>query len=113
MGCVRILFMGGIRIRVKHMDTLFSKLIEQVPSAAAIILVTYLFLNAQEKQEEQRIKTSEQQLEHEREINNLWAKTVKQISEEQDKNFQIIIEKIQKHEDESRRRHSKLKARAV
>lgn len=71
------------------MDNWITELIRQVPSAAAVIGTVYLFLRFIEKREERqatnaRDKSIEDRA-HLMDLQQLWAGTVKNIIEQQDK----------------------------
>ncbi len=106
------------------MDSIFVELIKQAPIAAAFIVMVWLFLRAEEKREGRRVanaKASEQErrnhenkmleerLQHEREINNMWTNFMKNLIDEQKKNFEDVVLKIHEHEIQSRKRYERMK----
>lgn len=99
------------------------ELIKQLPSAAAIIFVTYLFLRNESEREKARteaaIKAEEKRVEnakaleqerqkHEREINNLWAGFLKRLAEDNAENFKALVQEIHAHEDKALARYNRL-----
>ena len=106
------------------MEGIFSELIKQAPTAAAIILVAYMFLQAEKQREERRVEADKKSEEtrvanakaleqerqaHERDINNMWANFVKRLIDEQAKSFRDVVSEIHRHEDSAQKRYERLK----
>ena len=95
---------------------MWEKLIEQVPSAAAVIVMALMFLRTLEKLEATRSANAKQLADdrraHEIEINNTWARFIKQIAEEQNAGLKTLVNQIQQHEERSQRRYERMNVTA-
>jgi hypothetical protein len=90
-----------------------SKALEQIPNALAVIVMAYLFIQAEAQRETRRIENAKQHEEerraHELQINNMWASFFKNISDDQGKANALIIKTMQQHEDAAEERYKKMR----
>lgn len=105
------------------MDPLFVEMLKQSPTAAALIIVTYLFLRAQKEQSERHIE-SERQAElartnnatalererqkHEREVNNMWANYLKNLTASVNDGLKALMAEMNANEDRALERYNRL-----
>jgi hypothetical protein len=89
------------------------ELIRQVPNAAAVILMAYLFLKAEKEREERRVSNAKEmeaeRRTHELNINNMWASYIKNIIDHQDDMSSALMKSISDHETASKERYEKMR----
>lgn len=95
-----------------HVETVLAEAGKQAPYIVALIVLVGLFLATEERREKNRVanaKELEDRREaHEREINNMWANSIKMIVESQDKSHQMMMESLKQHELASRERYERM-----
>lgn len=105
------------------MDNLWAKLAEQAPYMVIIVLLVIVFLRYIEKIEERRVNNAkeleasrqahEDELEekretHNREINAMWAGSIKLVTDQQKAMQEAFLAALKDHEEKSRERYEKM-----
>lgn len=87
-------------------------MVKQVPSAAAVIGMAYLFLRAEEKRELRRVEDAKEKekerRDHELQINNMWASYIKSLIDKQDETYELIAKSLSEHEKSSQERYDRI-----
>lgn len=94
------------------MNEFWLEMARNVPSAMAVIATVYLFLRANEKNEQVRIDAAKEReserRNHELQMNNTWASYIKAIVEKQDETLKLVSGALKEHEDASAERYRKM-----
>ena len=94
-----------------RMNEILTELLKNSPIAAAMIIVVWLFLDANKKQELTRIenaKALENKREtHEKEMNTMWGRVIKQMMQKNDINSEAIMTRLEDHEKAMHERYDK------
>lgn len=104
-------------------STVYIELIKQAPYVAALIILVFIFLWAEDRRESTQMKNAKELEEtrtknakdledkreaHEREINNMWANSIKMIVEQQQQAHQVIMSALREHDKASQERYDKI-----
>jgi hypothetical protein len=93
-------------------STIYIELIKQAPYIAALILLVGIFLWTEDRRETKRIanaKELEDRREaHDREINNMWANSIKMITEQQNRTSEALMTALKEHDRASQERYEKI-----
>jgi hypothetical protein len=94
------------------MDNLLLEFVKQAPYIAALIILVYMFQRNEEKREQQRVenaKAIEQERQAQvRELNNMWANSIKQIVDQHAQASLAIMTALREHEESSKERYKRL-----
>lgn len=94
------------------MNEIFQALIKELPVAAALILIVYLFLSNDNKREQQRIENAKameaERKNHEMQINAMWAQHIKMLVDNQTEGNTTIVKALTEHELNSQRRYERM-----
>lgn len=104
-------------------STIYIELIKQAPYIAALIVLVGIFIWDGNRREEGRLR-SDKDLEdlrvknateledrrekHEREINNMWANSIKMLIDQQDKAHQVMMSALKEHDKASQERYDRI-----
>jgi hypothetical protein len=104
-------------------ENLFIELAKQVPNLVIFIIIIWLFQKNEEKREIQRTENArrledkreahEKELEtrrqaHDLQMNNMWASYIKNIIDQQNQTFKMVMDIINEHEKASQERYDKM-----
>jgi hypothetical protein len=93
-------------------DTIYIELIKQAPYIAALIVLVAIFLWTEDRRESKRVQNAtelENRRElHEREINNMWANSIRMIIDQQNQTSQAIMAALKEHDKASQERYERI-----
>jgi hypothetical protein len=105
------------------MDPLFVEMLKQSPTAAALIIVTWMFLKAATEQSQRHIEAERQaeatrvenakaleseRQKHEREMNNMWANYLKNLTVSVNDGLKALMSEMNANEDRALDRYNRL-----
>lgn len=105
------------------MDPLFVEMLKQSPTAAALIIVTYMFLKAATEQSQRHIEAEKQaeitrtanataleheRQKHERDMNNMWANYLKNLTVSVNDGLKALMQEMNANEDRALARYNRL-----
>lgn len=101
------------------MDSVWSELAREVPSALAVILTVYLFLKAEKEREIRREANAKEKSQEDRnfsaQVNAMWANNIATLVGKQDATFQLISNSIsslgralKQHDEDSQERYERI-----
>jgi hypothetical protein len=93
-------------------DNAWLEMGKQAPYVALMIVLVVVFLNYIQKGEASRVQNArdleDKREAHERDINNMWANSIKLIVDQQEKSHQAVMEMLKQHEQASRERYERM-----
>ena len=93
-------------------DTIYIELIKQAPYIAALIVLVAIFTWTNDRNEVRRVENAKaleaQREAHERDINNMWANSIKSIVEQQNQTSQVIMAALKEHDKASQERYDRI-----
>jgi hypothetical protein len=104
-------------------STIYIELIKQAPYIAALIVLVGIFIwdgnrreasRSQSDRDMENLRTKnateleDRREKHEREINNMWANSIKMLIDQQDKAHQVMMSAIKEHDRASQERYDRI-----